>query len=73
MYADANGSHSIREKLADKMVETKIWNRRKSLIFQSVARFVPQKAGIQVFPGDRHHRTKRLLAEKIFVVLSKIS
>ena len=46
MYADANGSHSIPEFLADKMVETKIWNRRKTLVFQSVVRTVPRKAGI---------------------------
>ena len=47
MYADANGSHSIPEFLADKMVETKIWNRRTTLIFQSLMRMVPAKVGIQ--------------------------
>ena len=39
----------IPENLADKMVETKIWNVEKTLRLQAFTRITPEKAGIQIF------------------------
>ena len=54
MYADANGSHPIPARQWDKMLETKIGNRQKTLEIQAFTRRVPAQAGIH-----RIQRTRR--------------